>query len=69
MSDASATILGFAISFSVLLGYGVWLVLERRRMLKRAHLRERAAVQGRVKPGPTESVAKELKPTTRIKAS
>lgn len=69
MSDANATIVGFVISFSILMGYALWLAVEWRRATQIAGARNRTAGTRSTHPRPTESVARELKPTTRIKTS
>jgi hypothetical protein len=69
MSDTNATIVGFVLSFSILLGYALWLAIELSRVMKAVDARNRSATASFKLPQPTESVATELKPYSRIKTS
>jgi len=69
MNDAAATVVGFVVSFSLLLSYAVWLMVESRRTLKANRHRRSGNELSMARTEQRESVATELKPHSRIKAS
>lgn len=69
MTDAHATMVGFVLSFSILLGYAVWLVIEHRCVMKNMDARNRERAANGARPRPTEPTTTELKPPVRVRVS